>query len=121
MHDKSYFKELTVSNAANGYKDLIAKVDLRTYRRIPWEEESTPPDAYSTGKRSIPFFLVYFLDPDTMLPLEPCPRSFLKLVLDHFREKGWTALAGGEYQLLRLAEEEEEESFSDGTRDNSFT
>lgn len=121
MHDRSYIKELTISNAANGYKDIIAKVDIRTYRRIPWEEESA--DAFSSGKRSIPFFLLHFFDPDTKLPLAPCPRSFLKLALDRAKQKGWTALAGGECQWLHFGgkEEEEEESSSNGTRADFFT
>lgn len=39
MHDQTYFKELKVSNAENGYRDIIAVPDLSSFRRIPWEDD----------------------------------------------------------------------------------
>lgn len=47
MHDTVYPNELLISNRANGYRDLLAVIDLTTYRRIPWEN-------------NVPFFLVSF-------------------------------------------------------------
>src|SRR5271155_4826124 len=44
MNDKTSSRELKVSNAENGYRDMVAKIDLSSYRRIPWEH-------------NIPFFL----------------------------------------------------------------
>ncbi|KAH7316846.1 hypothetical protein B0I35DRAFT_451682 [Stachybotrys elegans] len=87
MHDMTYPRELTVSNAANGYHDLIAVPDLSTYRRIPWEH-------------NIPFFLVSFLDPNTREPVCACPRGLLKTQLDRLREKGYGAMAGAEYEFM---------------------
>ena len=40
MHDQTYFRELKISNAENGYHDLIAIPDLSSFRRIPWEAKT---------------------------------------------------------------------------------
>jgi glutamine synthetase len=82
MHDQTYFKELKISNAENGYHDIIAIPDLSTYRRIPWEN-------------NVPFFLVSFFDPDTMKPLSACPRGLLKTALEKLQSQGLGAMAGG--------------------------
>ncbi|KAF8475891.1 hypothetical protein BDZ91DRAFT_197679 [Kalaharituber pfeilii] len=103
MHDKPYFKELTISNAANGYRDIIAQVDLNSYRRIPWEQESFPPGTFTAPKKSVPFFLVYFLDPDTMQPVAPDPRGFLKRYVDKAAKSGWKAMAGAEYEFFNFS------------------
>ena len=92
MHDKTYFKELSISNAANGYRDIVARIDPTSYRRIPWEKES----GKGATKNGVPFFLVDFLDPETMLPIAPCPRGFLKKSMKHVEKLGWKAMAGGE-------------------------
>ena len=82
MHDQTYLKELTVSNAENGYRDMIAVPDLSSFRRIPWEE-------------NVPFFLVSFYEPDTMEPICACPRGLLKQQIEKIEEKGYGAKAGG--------------------------
>ena len=82
MHDLMYTKELKVSTKENGYRDLIAKIDLASFRRIPWEN-------------NVPFFLVSFHDPDTDEPLMACPRSLLKRQLDKLGKEGYGAMAGG--------------------------
>lgn len=78
-----YFKELNVSNAANGYRDVIAVPDLTSFRRIPWEN-------------NVPFFLVDFLDPDTGKVVSACSRGLLKRVVREWKAEGLGALAGGE-------------------------
>lgn len=83
MHDQTYFKELSISNKENGYRDLIAVPDLSSFRRIPWED-------------NVPFFLISFVDPDTKSSLSVCPRSLLKRNVDRLRENGYGAMAGGE-------------------------
>ncbi len=82
MHDQTYFKELKISNAENGYQDIIAIPDLSSFRRIPWED-------------NVPFFLVSFYDPDTRKPLSACPRGLLKTALQKLEAKGLGAMAGG--------------------------
>jgi glutamine synthetase len=82
MHDQTYFKELKISNAENGYHDLIAVPDLSSFRRIPWEN-------------NVPFFMVSFFDPDTRRPVSACPRGLLKTALQKVKANGFSALAGG--------------------------
>lgn len=82
MHDQTYFKELKVSNAENGYHDIIAVPDLSSFRRIPWED-------------NVPFFLVSFFDPDTRKPVSACPRGLLKTAMEKLQASGLGAMAGG--------------------------
>lgn len=83
MHDRTYMRELTVSNAENGYRDMLAIPDLSSFRRIPWED-------------NVPFFLVSFYDPDTKEPICACPRGLLRTQLDKLAAKGYGAMAGGQ-------------------------
>ena len=82
----TYFRELKISNAENGYRDLIARIDLKSYRRIPWEE-------------NVPFFLVQFLDPDTLEPICADPRSLLRTAVGKLHAAGYDAMAGAEYEF----------------------
>jgi glutamine synthetase len=86
MHDKTYFKELKISNKENGYRDLIAVPDLKSFRRIPWEN-------------NVPIFLVKFLDPDTLEPISCCPRSLLATAVKKIEKEGYKAMAGGMFVL----------------------
>ncbi|KIW57160.1 hypothetical protein PV05_05751 [Exophiala xenobiotica] len=87
MHDLTYFRELKISNKENGYKDLVAKIDLASYRRIPWEN-------------NVPFFLVSFYDPDTNEPISACPRSLLRTAVKKLDRAGYGAMAGAEYEFF---------------------
>ncbi|KAI9446497.1 glutamine synthetase/guanido kinase [Lactarius indigo] len=91
LHDAVYSRELLISNSANGYRDLIASIDLSTYRRIPWEG-------------NVPFFLVSFLDPETRAPVSVCPRGVLKKVLSNGEQHGWQCLAGVEFEYFQFKE-----------------
>lgn len=82
MHDRTYFKELSISNKENGYRDLLAIPDLASFRRIPWED-------------NVPFFLVSFFDPETREPISACPRNLLKTVVDKLAKSNYGAMAGG--------------------------
>jgi glutamine synthetase len=82
MHDLTYFRELKVSNSENGYRDIVAKVDLKSFRRIPWEN-------------NVPFFLVSFYDPDTDGRLSACPRGLLARMMVKVEKQGYGAMAGG--------------------------
>ena len=85
MHDRSYEPELLISNRANGYRDLIAKVDLSTYRRLPWE-------------KNIPFFLCTFTDPNTSKALDVDPRSMLAGIMTRAADMGYKCFAGAEFE-----------------------
>ncbi|RDL36544.1 Glutamine synthetase kinase [Venustampulla echinocandica] len=89
MHDQTYFKELKVSNAENGYHDIIAVPDLSSFRRIPWED-------------NVPFFLVSFFDPDTRKPVSACPRGLLKTAMEKLQVNGLGAMAGAEYEFFQF-------------------
>ncbi|KAK3843816.1 MAG: hypothetical protein J3R72DRAFT_440025 [Linnemannia gamsii] len=91
MHDKTYPEELTVSNAANGYRDIIAIPDMSTFRRIPWED-------------NIPFFLLSFYEPNSREPLAVCPRGLLKRVTDELATHGWEAMCGAEFEFFNFKE-----------------
>lgn len=85
MHDETYTRELRISNKENGYRDVIAKVDLGSYRRIPWGRSTR-----------MPFFLVDFWDPDTGKRLSACPRSVLTSMVDKLDVAGVSSMAGGQ-------------------------
>ncbi|KAL1970216.1 hypothetical protein VTN77DRAFT_5376 [Rasamsonia byssochlamydoides] len=89
MHDRTYFKELSISNKENGYRDLLAVPDLRTFRRIPWED-------------NVPFFLVSFFDPETRAPISACPRGLLKTAVEKLEKHGYKAMAGAEYEFYQF-------------------
>ncbi|KZT26380.1 glutamine synthetase/guanido kinase [Neolentinus lepideus HHB14362 ss-1] len=91
MHDQVYSPELLISNRANGYKDLLASIDLSTYRRIPWEN-------------NVPFFLVSFLDPDTKEPICVCPRGTIKKAMDKAASLSWECIAGAEFEYFNFKE-----------------
>lgn len=82
MHDMTYFRELKISNKENGYHDITAIVDLKSFRRIPWEN-------------NIPFFLISYVDPDSGESVSACPRSFLARALSKLTDQGYGAMAGG--------------------------
>lgn len=82
MHDQTYFRELKISNKENGYRDLLAEIDLSSFRRLPWEND-------------VPFFLVSFREPDTGASLSACPRSLLERASKKIEDQGMSALAGG--------------------------
>lgn len=91
VHDTVYSRELLISNKGNGYRDVIAEIDLSTYRRIPWED-------------NVPFFLVSFLDPETRKPLPVCPRGVVSLIAKKSESLGWTPMAGCEYEYFQFKE-----------------
>jgi glutamine synthetase len=90
VHDTTHFNELLVSNRANGFRDLLAVIDLSTYRRLSWE-------------KNLPFFLVSFIVPETGDWLAVDPRSALKVVLEKAEEKGWTCMSGAEFEVCDMA------------------
>lgn len=88
IHDTPYFKELSISNRANGYQDIVARIDLSTYRRLPWEN-------------NVPFFLISFAHPEDGKPLIACARSILDGVVKRFEEgeQSLQCLAGAEFEV----------------------
>ena len=81
-----YTRELLISNKDNGYRDIIARIDLSTLRRIPWED-------------NVPFFLVSFFDPATKQPITVDPRSILRITMERGENMGRHCYAGVEYEV----------------------
>ncbi|KAF2722178.1 glutamine synthetase/guanido kinase [Polychaeton citri CBS 116435] len=88
MHDQTYFKELKISNKENGYRDIVAVIDFKSFRRIPWEDD-------------VPFFLVSFREPEGG-SLSACPRSLLERTSEKIGKSGYGALAGAEYEFYQF-------------------
>jgi glutamine synthetase len=86
IHDSVYSKELLISNKANGYRDVTAVIDLSSFRRIPWEH-------------NVPFFLVFFLDPETKDPLSVDPRGVLQVATERALQAGYDCFSGVEYEV----------------------
>ncbi|KAL7267130.1 hypothetical protein RUND412_010297 [Rhizina undulata] len=101
MHDRMYSRELSVSTSENGFRDILAKIDIQSFRRIPWEEASYDGSGNPAG---VPFFLVSFFDPDTQAPIDACPRGLLQRVVGKVEERGWKAMAGAEYEFFNYRE-----------------
>lgn len=102
IHDRTYTPELTISNCQNGYQDLIARVDLDSFRLVPWE----PAEISDPSGPALPFFLIDFFDPQNpKAPLCACPRGLLKTVLEKMKvQSGIEALAGIEYEYFQFKE-----------------
>ncbi|RMY43644.1 hypothetical protein D0865_11104 [Hortaea werneckii] len=108
MHDQTYFKELKISNAENGYRDILAEVDLSSFRRIPWEN-------------NVPFFLCSFREPEGQ-SLSACPRSLLERQCDKLAANGMGALAGAEYEFYTFrAPQAHHDNASHDDRNSSAT
>ena len=74
----------------SGYPDALAKIDLATYRTIPWDS-------------NIPFFLADFYT-EKNKPLEICPRQLLKRVRSEALKLGYTPLFSAEYEFFNFKE-----------------
>jgi glutamine synthetase len=73
-----------------GYPDALARIDLTTLRRLPWEDGA-------------PFFLADFVDAQGA-PLGVCPRQLLKRVLGRGEARGASPRAGVEYEWFNFRE-----------------
>ncbi len=83
-----------------GYPDALARVDLSTYRKIPWE-------------RNIPFFLVD-LERQDGTPLEISPRNLLKKIRQQSLAEGYHPIFSQEFEWFNFDET------SDGLHERNF-
>jgi glutamine synthetase len=82
-----YPEESPFCTSKEGFADLLACIDLSTFRRIPWEN-------------NLPFFLVSFYDSKDKSPLKICPRNLLKGVVEKIETGlGSTGVAGLEFEV----------------------
>ena len=77
----------------SGYPDAEVRLDLTTFRRIPWED----------GR---PFLLGEFVGAGSggATPLEVCPRQLLRRVIDRATGLGYRALVGLEFEWFNFVE-----------------
>ena len=73
-----------------GYPDTLARLDLSTFRQVPWDN-------------GVPFFLGDFQD-DKGGPLAICPRQLLKRVVARLADAGFGALGSLEYEFFNFRE-----------------
>ncbi len=73
-----------------GYPDALVKLDLDTYRKVPW-------DGFT------PFFLGDFEDGKGQ-PLPLCPRQLLKRVIGKTRDRGFEPKCGMEFEWFNFRE-----------------
>jgi glutamine synthetase len=72
-----------------GYPDAAARLDLSTFRKIPWEND-------------IPFFLGELIRPKDQIAV--CPRSLLKKVLEDSTAAGFLPVFSQEFEWYNFAE-----------------
>ncbi|MBI1910004.1 MAG: glutamine synthetase [Deltaproteobacteria bacterium] len=71
-----------------GYPDAKARIDLSTYRRVPWDHE-------------IPFFLADFRN-EKEEGLEICPRNLLKKIIRQASEIGFSPVFSQEFEWFNF-------------------
>ncbi len=74
----------------SGYPDAPVRLDLATFRQLPWEN-------------NLPFFLADFSRPDGN-DLAACPRSLLKRIADQCREMGFHPEFAQEFEWFNFRE-----------------
>jgi len=84
------YDNTTYTSWRSGYPDAEVRIDLSTFRRIPWE-----------GDR--PFFLGEFVAADGA-PLMVCPRQLLRQVIDRVTDAGYEAKVGMEFEWFNFSE-----------------
>lgn len=73
-----------------GYPDTPARIDIETFRKIPWEND-------------VPFFLGEIIDKEGS-PSPVCPRQLLKKVIADANEAGFKPYFSQEFEWFNFAE-----------------
>jgi len=71
----------------SGYPDATARLDLGTFRKIPWEQD-------------VPFFLCELTGQNTYV----CPRTLLKLVISQAETMGYSPFFSQEFEWFNFEE-----------------
>lgn len=88
-HDQCY-DNTTVTGWHHGFPDALARIDLQTARRVPWDD-------------NVPFFLADFINADGS-PYPVCPRQTLKRVLKRAEAMGLMPMCGMEFEWFNFVE-----------------
>jgi glutamine synthetase len=86
-------ENLTSTGKRFGFPDAEARLDLGTYRTVPWDN-------------NVPFFLGEFVNPDGS-GHALCPRQLLKRVLQRAEKMGFKASIGSEFEFFNFNETQE--------------
>lgn len=84
------FDNVSYTGLHTGYPDTPAKIDIKTFRKIPWEN-------------NIPFFLGEMIDKKGQ-PSPVCPRQLLKKVLQDANDMGYLPFFSQEFEWYNFAE-----------------
>ncbi|MBS0445053.1 MAG: glutamine synthetase [Proteobacteria bacterium] len=91
----------------HGFPDALARLDLDTMRRVPWDGD-------------VPFFLGDFVDARGG-PLSICPRQTLKRVLKRAEKLGLMPMCGMEFEWFNFAETPESWAAKQGVAPEPIT
>lgn len=89
MGDATY-DNTRVTGWQHGFPDALARLDLDTHRRVPWDG-------------NVDFFLGDFVNADGS-PYPVCPRQTLKRVLKRAQKLGYRVMAGVEFEWFNFRE-----------------
>jgi glutamine synthetase len=85
------YDQAAITGWHTGYPDTLAKIDLSTFRRLPWEERTA-------------FFLLDFFRTDGS-PLTVSPRQLLQQVVERTHSMGYVPRASLEYEYWFFRED----------------
>ncbi len=85
------YDQAAITGWHTGYPDTLAKIDLSTFRRLPWEEGTA-------------FFLLDFFRTDGS-PLAVSPRQLLQRVVERTHSMGYVPRASLEYEYWFFRED----------------
>jgi glutamine synthetase len=105
-HDQCY-DNTTVTGWHHGFPDALARIDLQTARRVPWDAQ-------------VPFFLADFINPDGS-PHPVCPRQTLKRVLRRAESMGLIPMCGMEFEWFNFIETPQSWADKQGVAPTSLT
>jgi glutamine synthetase len=92
MMDVTY-DNTTLTGWHKGFPDALARIDLGTFRNVPWDD-------------GVPFFLGEFVEHRNgkEVPLPICPRQVLKRVLRRAEKLGVQPMCGMEFEWFNFVE-----------------
>ncbi len=87
------YDNTTITGWHKGFPDVLARIDLRTHRNVPWDD-------------GVPFFLGDFVwqKDGKEAPFPLCPRQLLKRVLARAESMGLMPMCGMEFEWFNFSE-----------------
>lgn len=84
------YDNATYTGWHTGYPDAPCKIDINTFRKIPWEND-------------VPFFLGELIDHDEN-PAYVCPRQLVRKVINDAHELGYSPVFSQEFEWFNFSE-----------------